>query len=98
MPILNLRGKQLLKLDKIEDFFQDSLEKHKKKKKTLDVVVDFLRLYTRLSTNWITAKQWRSGLTPYHWEMAHVEVSGSIFTFAVDLAVGSFGWFPPNLR
>ena len=39
-----------------------------------------------------------SGLSPEHWEIALVEVLGSVLTFAVDLAVGSFGWFPSNVR
>jgi len=44
------------------------------------------------------AHQWPSGLTPEHWEMEFVEASGSLLTYAVDLAVGSFGCFPPNVR
>ena len=42
--------------------------------------------------------QWPSGLSPKHWEMVFVLVSGSVLTFVVDLAVGSFGWFHPNVR
>ena len=66
------------------------------------MLVDFvLRLIDTLTFQFSLVSrvyQWMSGLTPEHWEMELAEVSGSILTLAVDLGVGSFGWFPPNVR